>query len=227
MIKVLIVEDDPMVAELNRCYLNSIQDFQLVGIINDGKAALEFLQKHCIDLILLDVFMPKLDGLELLHQIRTQYSQTDIIMVTASKSVENIQAALRLGVIDYVVKPFTLERFQMSLITYLERTRILNNLCEIDQNLIDKRIFTDKKLNNILLPKGIDANTLNLFQQVIKNFSGDFSVNDLALLTNLSRISVKKYCNYLEEIHDLTSYLFYPPTGRPTKMYRHGHLKKV
>lgn len=225
MIRVLIVEDDPMVAELNSRYLNLTPEFHLVAVIHDGRMALDFLQNHDVDLILLDIFMPKLDGLALLHQIRTLHSKTDVIMVTAAKNVDSIQTALRLGVIDYIVKPFTLARFQTSLFTYLERTRILNSQYEIDQSLIDKRIFTDKKDNGMVLPKGIDMNTLKSIQKIIKNFSVDFSINDLVSLTGLSRISVKKYCNYLEDIHELKSYLFYPPMGRPMKMYRDNRSK--
>ena len=117
MIEVLIVEDDPMVAELNKKYLQMISGFNLIANVNNGEQALHFIHDNHIDLILLDVFMPKLNGLELLQHIRISYPKIDIIMVTAACNTADIQTALRLGVIDYIVKPFTFERLRTALIS--------------------------------------------------------------------------------------------------------------
>ena len=70
MIHVLIVEDDPMVAELNRCYLAKLEGFCLAGIAGNYLQALEKLKTDAIDLILMDIFMPGINGLELLAKIR-------------------------------------------------------------------------------------------------------------------------------------------------------------
>lgn len=65
----LIYEDDPMVAELNKGYLNQMEGFQWIGTISDGLKALDFLTKNQVDLILLDVFMPQMNGMELLKKL--------------------------------------------------------------------------------------------------------------------------------------------------------------
>lgn len=70
MIKVLIVEDDPMVAMLNTHYLEQVGGFELVQAVNSVKSAIEVLEESRIDLVLLDIFMPEETGFELLMYIR-------------------------------------------------------------------------------------------------------------------------------------------------------------
>jgi len=84
MVEVLIVEDDPMVAQLNKKYLQMLPGFNLASVVSNGEQALHFIHDNHIDLLLLDVFMPKLNGLELLKYIRISYPKIDIIMVTAA-----------------------------------------------------------------------------------------------------------------------------------------------
>ncbi len=73
------------------------------------------------DLILLDVYLPKENGIDLLKWIRKQDIDIDIILITADKSIERIQEAFRGGVVDYLIKPFNFERFKESLIQFKGR----------------------------------------------------------------------------------------------------------
>lgn len=219
MINVLIVEDDPMVAELNKKYLQMITGFKLVGQVKNGEEALHFIHDNPVSLLLLDVYMPKLNGLELLQHIRTSYPKIDIIMVTAACDSDSIQAALRLGVIDYMVKPFTFKRFRTALITYQERLRLLSSSDILDQKQLDNRIFSQVNTTSNDFPKGIELNTLETVRTLIENYSADFAMSDLVPLSTLSRISLKKYINYLEESGELASYLTYLAVGRPVRRY--------
>ncbi|WP_392562584.1 response regulator [Orbus sturtevantii] len=219
MINVLIVEDDPMVAELNKKYLQMVPGFKLVGQVKDGETALHFIHDNPISLILLDMFMPKLDGLQLLQHIRISYPNIDIIMVTAACDSENIQAALRLGVIDYIVKPFTFKRFRTALITYLERVRLLSSSEILDQKQLDNRLFAKSVEKSDQLPKGIEADTLKAIRDMLANYTHDFAMSDLVSSSTLSRISLKKYIDYLEELGELESYLIHLSIGRPVRMY--------
>ncbi|QIQ21347.1 response regulator [Zophobihabitans entericus] len=219
MIDVLIVEDDPMVAELNRKYLQMIPGFKLVGQVSDGEEALHYIHDNHVSLLLLDVFMPKMDGLKLLQHIRTSYPKIDIIMVTAACNTSDIQTALRLGVIDYIVKPFTFGRFRTALLSYQERVRLLSSTEILDQKQLDSRIFAKATEHTKTLPKGIDSETLKIVQEVINSYNGDFSMSDIVPLINLSRISLKKYIDHLEEAGELESYLAYLSVGRPVRVY--------
>ena len=69
-IKVLVVEDDPMVSDIHKKFINSIDGFQVAGIASTGKEAIEFLEKNDINLIILDIFMPVMDGIETMVRIR-------------------------------------------------------------------------------------------------------------------------------------------------------------
>lgn len=218
MLKVLIVEDDPMVAEINRQYLEHSEGFCLAGIACNGKEALDFLAQTPVSLVLLDVFMPHLDGLSLLQEIRERHPAVDVIMVTAARTGADIQTALRLGVIDYIVKPFTMARFQAALLAYKERRRLLREADELDQNQLDSGIFGSK--NAVALPKGIDAVTLKRVREVIDGLERDFSVKDIVPLAGISRVSLKKYLEYLEGAGLVRADLVYMPVGRPVTMYR-------
>jgi Response regulator of citrate/malate metabolism len=219
MIDVLIVEDDPMVAELNKKYLQMISGFNLIANVANGEQALHFLHDNHIDLILLDVFMPKLNGLELLQHIRISYPKIDIIMVTAACNTSEIQTALRLGVIDYIVKPFTFDRLCTALITYQERVRLLSSSKILNQHQLDDRIFAKPVRYNKGLPKGIDIQTLETVRDAIIKCQSDFSMNDIVESIPLSRISLKKYLDYLEDLGELESHLTYLSVGRPVKRY--------
>ena len=127
MYKVLIVEDDPMVAMINEQYISKNKQFSVVGKCKDGKSALEFLEKQEADLVVLDVFMPQMDGFETLRQIRKKQISVDVIMVTAANDRESLEEALHLGIIDYLVKPFTFERFRIALEKFIAQTGALKH----------------------------------------------------------------------------------------------------
>lgn len=217
MIDVIIVEDDPMVAAINSEYLARLEGFNLCGHFSTGKACLEYLDTHEQTLVLLDVFMPGLDGLELLQLIRNNYMRVDVIMITADRSSQDIKKALRLGVIDYLMKPFTFERFQMALYSYQERRRLLGSNTELDQSILDKRIFIREKPS---YPKGVDAETLQIIQNHLAGQKESCSMKDMEQAIGLSRVSIKKYVVYLEEVGKVASHLDYPAIGRPVRKYR-------
>ena len=219
MFDVLIVEDDPMVAEINRGYLERAGGFRLVGIAANSADALVLLSAATVALVLLDISMPGMDGLTLLREIRERHSNVDVIMVTASAGSRDVQTALRLGVADYVVKPFTFERFQAALVSYKERTQVLRAGEPLSQKVLDECILL-KSGHSRQLPKGVDPKTLKLVQDTIAGSEKEYKTGDLVLLTGLSRVSIKKYLDYLESISCISSSLIYPPMGRPVTVFR-------
>ena len=113
--QVVIVEDDPMVRMLDRSFVELDHRFTVAGEFQDGRAALQWLRNHPADLLILDVYMPSMTGVELLKALREEEIPLDAIMVTAANDAKTVDTLLHLGVVDYLVKPFGQERPQRAL----------------------------------------------------------------------------------------------------------------
>ena len=123
--RVLIVEDDPMVAMINEQYVKQNKNFTVSTICRNGEEALNFLEGNKIDLIVLDVYMPVMDGVETLKRIRDKKISSEVIMVTAANDTNTLEQTMHLGVLDYLIKPFTLERFLVALEKFLSQKETL------------------------------------------------------------------------------------------------------
>ena len=221
MYNVLIVEDDPMVAMINEQYIRYNKQFNIVGKCKDGRSALEFLEKNSIDLLILDVFMPYMDGFETLRQIRKKQIVVDVIMVTAANDRESLEEALHLGVIDYLVKPFTFERFRMALEKFIMQTGALKQLETLNQKNIDFIIEQSRKKREEIRPKGIQDKTLQVILEHLRECEDAWMTGDsIAESVGLTGVTVRRYMNYLTEIGMVTSEMNYGTGGRPCMLYR-------
>ena len=220
MYKVLIVEDDPMVAMINEQYIKRNKNFQLVGKCKDGTAALEFLEQNSVDLIVLDVYMPHMDGLETLRTIRNRQIPVDAIMVTAANDRNSVEEALHLGIVDYLVKPFTFDRFQMALEKYISQTNAFRDFDTLNQKNIDHIIDNSRKKSEDAFPKGIQEKTLLLIMEYLKdNADNWFTGDEIAEQVGLTGVTVRRYMNYLAESGRVTAKMNYETGGRPCMRY--------
>ncbi|MBB5636216.1 DNA-binding response OmpR family regulator [Pedobacter cryoconitis] len=117
--KLLIVEDEPNVVSVLKRGLSN-EGFEL-SIAPDGFIALEMVGAHSFALIILDIMLPGINGLDLCKQIKKNYPQTPIIMLTALGSTENIVTGLDNGADDYLVKPFKIAELSARIRTLLRR----------------------------------------------------------------------------------------------------------
>jgi two-component system, CitB family, response regulator MalR len=225
MIRVLIVEDDPMVARLNQNYLEDIKGFHLMGISNSVVDAKENLEKYEVDLILLDVYMPgNQTGMDLLEHIRKEHRETDVILITAASEVENIQIALRMGVVDYLIKPFEYERFKKALSSYRQSKQMLQKQTTVDQKELDLLLQKDAQEgdDNAVLPKGLTNRTLSaIFKEILSFGEESFSTDDIAEVTAISRVSIRKYLKFMKDIGVVDETLIYG-IGRPVYQYTYN-----
>lgn len=221
MYKVLIVEDDPMVAMINEQYISHDKHFSVVGKCKDGKSALEFLDNNSVDLIILDVFMPYTDGFETLRQIRKKKISVDVIMVTAANDRDSLEEALHLGVVDYLVKPFTFDRFRMALEKFIAQTDALKDLRTLNQKNIDYIIDNSRKKSEEIHPKGIQEKTLNMIMEHLRqNPSIWLTGDDIAEKVGLTGVTVRRYMNYLAQTGAVVGEMNYETGGRPCMLYR-------
>jgi CitB family two-component system response regulator MalR/two-component system response regulator DctR len=224
MYQVIIVEDDPMVASINRQYLLANPMFQVVGEFRNGKEALDYLEKQSVDLAVIDYYMPFMDGKEFMTICKERKIYLDIIMITAANSVRELNDILHLGVVDYLVKPFTYERFQQAIQKYMEYRKVLkqDRNRTLNQNEID-RIMAPKPApaSTQMLEKGLQPQTLDIIKQFLAQHPGVYmSSNEVAASVNLSRITVRRYMNYLLENGEIISQVDYTTGGRPSIKYR-------
>lgn len=136
-IKVLLIEDDPMVREVNKSFIESIDGFEIVGQAGDGEEGLRIASNKDIDVVILDIFMPKLDGIHTLQEFRKQKWDIDVIVVSAAKDNETINSMLQNGAIDYIIKPFKFERMKKSLENYRFYKNSLNKSKTFSQEELD------------------------------------------------------------------------------------------
>lgn len=228
MVKVLIVEDDPMVAQINKNYIGSVEGFEVVNILNDGKEALKFLNENHIDLIILDIYMPKLDGISFLMELRKRLITCDVIMVTAAKEVEKIHDAMQLGVVDYLIKPFEYERLRKSLENYKLRSNLFKTKDSVDQEDIDNIMMVGSKFAEDILPKGLNRMTMNRILSFIEsNKFKSMNVDEIAQGVGVTKVTVRRYMNYLEKRGFIKQEAEYGSLGRPSHIYRCVETEKL
>lgn len=221
MYKVLVIEDDPMVAMINEQYIKRNKNFEIVGKCDNGVSAIDFLEKKQVDLMILDVYMPKMDGFETLRRIRNKQITVDAIMVTAANDRESLEEALHLGVVDYLVKPFTFDRFQIALEKYIAQNNALKNINTLSQTSIDHIIDNSRNKSEAIFPKGIQEKTLQLITEYLKLNDGTwFTGDEIAENVGLTGVTVRRYMNYLAESGKVIGEMNYETGGRPCMRYK-------
>ena len=225
--KVLIVEDDPMVAMINEQYVCKNPQFVVAASCRNGQEAIEFLTTNNVDLIVLDVFMPYMDGIETLKKIREKKIAAEVIMVTAANDAATIEETMHLGVIDYLIKPFAFERFQVALEKFVAHRTILKQNSILDQSCIDNMISnaTETAVAKPIdpdqqeLPKGIQKKTLILIEEYLEQNTGWHTVGMIAEKLGVSIVTARHYMNYLEEQGLIVADINYSTGGRPSVLY--------
>lgn len=224
MINVLIVDDDPMVAELNRLFISRVADFCCCGVaptLREAKEMLSHLSQ--IDLVLLDVYMQQENGLDLLPALRQGSRNIDIIIITSAADALTVQTALRYGVVDYLIKPFQFPRFEEALLSWRKKHDLKSAKSCYAQADVDSLLHSEVRCQESArrLPKGLTPQTLHLVCQWIDaHQESDFSTNELAVALQISRVSCRKYLIWLEQINILYTTNHYGITGRPEYRYR-------
>ncbi len=220
--KVLIVEDDPMVAMINEQYVTRTKGFTVAGSCRNGQDAIEFLEKNEVNLVIMDVFMPYMDGIETLKQIRGRKFDVEVIMVTAANDTPTLEQAMHLGVLDFLIKPFAFERFQVALEKFASKESFLKGTSVLNQNFIDNIIATPApvKKDGKGYPKGIQEKTLKNIIEYFESASGWQSGDFIAEKLGISIVTVRHYLGYLVQTGQIEETINYETGGRPSMLYK-------
>lgn len=220
MYKVVLIEDDPMVQEVNREFVDRVPGFQVIGAAGNGIDGIKLIQKLKPDIILVDVFMPNQDGLTTLKQIRAKGLEVDVIAITAASDMETVRSFLQQGAFDYIMKPFKFERMKKALENYHSFRMQVNKKQHISQEELDDILF-QKELEGeqVDLPKGLNAVTLKKVVSYLSNNSYPISAEEVAEGLGIARVTARRYLEYLEKCRKVKIDIQYGGIGRPINRY--------
>ena len=227
--RVIIVEDDPMVAAIDRHYVESDPDFLVERVFKTGTDALDYLASARADLVILDYYTPGMTGREFMDRLHAMDVRVAVIAVTSASEAEIVQGLLARGVLDYLVKPFAQERFTQALEKFRRRMQTLGSPeNSLDQQAIDRLLGLENRspAAGEPLAKGLNPATLELVRDFFReNAAESFTSEQVAAQIHLSRITVRRYVNYMMETGELASTIDYQTGGRPSIHYRLAKLK--
>ena len=133
-VRTLIVDDDVRVADIHKGYVERVEGFSVAGVANRGTEALRKILEEAPDLVLLDIYLPDLGGLEVCRRLRAANNLVDVIAVTAARDLDTVKGAVGLGVAQYLVKPFTFATFRDKLERYAAYRKLAERTTEADQD---------------------------------------------------------------------------------------------
>lgn len=222
MIKVLIVEDDPMVATINARFLERVAGYSLVGLAPSLEEARRIIGDQKPELILLDLFLPRASGMDLLRWIRETGLGLDVILITADSTSARVREALRYGAVDYLIKPFTFERFQEALERYAQRRQEMARTETLSQEELDGLLVSPPaETPDVELEKGINKYTLQIiWKELIGQGENYSSAEAISEHTGVASVTVRRYLNFLERDGQVERLVEYGRIGRPQHRYR-------
>lgn len=221
-IKVAIAEDDFRIAEIHEKFLDKFKEIEVVGKSLNGEQTLQLLEQKTPDLLLLDVYMPDMLGSELLPMIRENFPKVSIIMITAATDKIFLEKALSYGVENYLIKPVSRERFDEVIHDYIKKHSLLSATQEVNQNYVDLLFRKGKNevpTKSAGLPKGIDEITLGKVKAVFHVRREGLSAEDVGKEIGASRITARRYLEYLSSKQEVRAEVVYGIVGRPERKY--------
>ncbi|MDN3451072.1 response regulator [Planococcus sp. APC 3906] len=218
---VLLIEDDPMVREVNKEFIESVKGFRVLAVADNGEEGLQLAKELEPDLVILDIFMPKKDGIKVLREFRKQKIEVDTIVVSAAKDSDTIKLMLQNGAMDYIIKPFKLHRIQLALEKYQAYRASFNRSETVSQEQLDVLLHAGpaKKVETGLLPKGLNEFTLNEIIVTIRAQEVPRSAEEVASAIGIARVTARRYLDYLEKSGVIALDVQYGGVGRPVNRY--------
>jgi len=224
VIPVLVVEDEPILADAHAMYVRRVPGFEVAAVAGTGYGALAALRSTPVDLVLLDLNLPDLHGLDLLRAIRTAGHPVDVIAVTSARDLEVVRAAVSQGVLQYLLKPFVFASLRDKLERYREYRDLQDGLAAggavSGQHEIDQLLSAGRGQVRTPLPKGMSAESLAAIAGLVRDAGTGRSAAEVAAALEVSRVTARRYLEHLTESGVTTRQLRYRGPGRPEVEYR-------
>ncbi|MEW2356733.1 response regulator [Spirillospora sp. NPDC029432] len=216
MIKVLVVEDDQVAAEAHRQYVERVAGFEVAGVVHSGADALRFCEREKVDVVLLDFYLPDTHGLTVCRALRAGGLAVDVIAVTSARDLAVVRTAVSVGVVQYLLKPFTFASLRDKLEGYALFRRRAEQPGEVSgQADVDGILAALRTTDQRSLPKGMSGATLEAITEVLTGAAGGLSAASAASLTGVSRVTARRYLEYLADNGLAQRRPSYGQVGRP------------
>ena len=219
MIRVLVVDDDFMVAKVHAAFVQRVPGFGVAGVAHTGAAALEAVARLRPDLVLLDIHLPDVSGIEVLRRLREDEQSVDVLVVSAAKELDTVRSALRGGVVNYLLKPFDADALRARLEQYATTTRSLAAGDEARQGDLDRLFGGAGAARAERLPKGLSRESAELVRRALREADGDLSASECGERTGLARVSARRYLEHFAETGLVEVRLRHGVAGRPERRY--------
>jgi len=239
-VRVLVVDDEPLTAEAHGAYVTRLDGFELVGVVHDGRSALDRLRQPGVDLVLLDLTLPDIHGIQLCRALRAAGSTVDVVAITAVRDVSVVKSAVSLGIVQYLIKPFGFATFAERLAGYLSFRRGLDQgEGQVTQTEVDASLATLRTTAAPSLAKGIAPETLAAVVEALRAGSGAavaaspalddeqaqprggaLSAGEVAAAVAVSRVTARRYLEHLVDAGQVDRVPRYGAPGRPEHEYR-------
>lgn len=218
-INTLVIEDDPVLAEAHRTFTERVPGFAVVGVAHLGAEALRLVATRPVDVLLLDVNLPDMSGIELCRTLRAHRNDVDVIAVTSARDLATVRSAVSLGVVQYLLKPFAFASFQDKLHAYAEyRRRSTQAPRQLAQADVDGALAALYENPVRGLPKGLTEATLGAIIELLQDSDGLSSAH-VATGVGVAVQTARRYLEYLVAQRLTTRAPVYGGAGRPEQLY--------
>ncbi|WP_439936544.1 response regulator [Nocardia sp. N13] len=218
-VAVLVVDDDFMVARIHTQFVERTPGFRVVGVASTGRAALDDIARLRPDLVLLDVHLPDMTGIDVLRRLRADGDDVGVLMVTAAREADTVRAAASGGAVHYLVKPFDYDDLRVRLESFRAAHLALSGSGAPGQQDIDAVFGAAAPGAAATLPKGLSPETADLVQSALRE-AGELSAAECADVVGISRVSARRYLEHFVARGSAGVRLQYGGGGRPERRYR-------
>ena len=221
LIRTLVVEDDPIAAEAHAAYVGRVPGFAVVATAGTAAEAMRRLARGtAVDLVLLDMNLPDMHGLDLCRAMRGAGHRADVIAVTSARDLAVVRTAVSQGVVQYVLKPFAFATLRDRLERYAAyRAEVARDDAVAGQQEIDRMLGSLRTAGEDRLPKGLAPDLLEGVVGALRD-GGAMSAAEVADRLGVSRVTARRYLEHLTAERLADREPRYGGAGRPELEYR-------
>lgn len=219
---VLVVDDDYHVAGIHAAFVERVPGYTVLGKAHTAADALSMAQSLAPELVLMDIYLPDGDGLEVVRSLLAEPDPPAVMVISAAREIASVRLAMQLGAVHYLVKPFGFAVLEERLIAFHRLRRHLSALAGATEQADVDQLFGMLRtpVNSAPPTKGHSAPTLQLVRDAVRSSSTDISATEVADIVGISRATAQRYLTYLERHGVVKLQLKYGTTGRPEHRYR-------